>query len=114
MESCLRNDEGAAHLTSEAHHDASPSSHRAETSNHSPLVLHCAPLADLVRPAALAASAQISGTTKNVLLDSSSFSLGDEFHGKGNVRLTAHFKRIIPCSYPSDLPYRLFLSILQI
>lgn len=114
MESCLRHDEHAEGLASEAHHDASPSSNHSGTSDHSAPVWHCAPAVDLAGPAALVASIQIPGATKDLPSYSFSPSVADDPHGKSNVWLNAHFKRITTFSHPSDLPYRLFLSILQI
>ena len=70
---------------SEPHHEAGPASN-SETSDDSLPVLQCTPNAHLLfGPATLEAS-----------------------------MLNALFKRTVTFSYHSDLPYRLFLSILQI
>ena len=114
MESCLRHAEHMGALSGEAHHhDAAPSGH-SETPDHSVPVWHCAPAADLVGPVALVNSTRIARAIKDLPSYSFSPSVADDPHGKSNVWLNAHFKRITAFSHPTDLPYRLFLSILQI
>jgi len=74
-----------SHATSDSDHDADPSSN-SEPSDDSVPVLQCLP---------------------DVLL-------ADESYATNNLRLNALFKRNTLFRFHSDLPYRLFLSILQI
>ena len=77
-----------SHATSDSDHDADPSSN-SEPSDDSVPVLQCLP-------------------------DLPDVHLADESYPTNNLRLNAFFKRNTLFRFHRDLPYRLFLSILQI
>ena len=88
FDSSFDGDGQLSHSTSDSDHDADPSSNPDPSDDSIPLS-QCLP-------------------------DLPDVHLADESYTTNNLRLNALFKRNHPLCLHSDLPYRLFLSILQI
>ena len=85
---CFDGGDQLSHAASDSDHDADPSSNSEPSDNSVPL-LQCLP-------------------------DLPDVHLADESYATNNLRLNALFKRNTLFRFHCDLPYRLFLSILQI
>jgi hypothetical protein len=85
---CFNGGEQLSHAASDSDHDADPSSNSEPSDDSVPLLQGLPDLPDV--------------------------HLADESYAANNVRLNALFKRNTLFRSHNDLPYRLFLSILQI